>query len=159
AANRDRARACERSAHRPGRRADRESRHPKRPPHHRAAAEHPSRARRHGRAGDARRRARVDCRRAARPARRPGGGARMRFVLRMALRETRSSWRRLLFFFVCIGIGVAAIVTLRSVIQNVRAVISREAKSLLAADFVVSTTRDWTPATLTTINTRFAEAG
>ena len=32
----------------------------------------------------------------------------MRFVLRMAVRETRASWRRLLFFFVCIAIGVAA---------------------------------------------------
>ena len=26
----------------------------------------------------------------------------------MALRETRASWRRLLFFFVCIAVGVAA---------------------------------------------------
>src|SRR5437899_8929386 len=83
----------------------------------------------------------------------------MRFVLRMALRETRSSWRRLLFFFVCIGVGVAAIVALRSVIQNVRAVIGREAKSLLAADLVISTTRDWTPAALATIDTRLTEAG
>ena len=44
----------------------------------------------------------------------------MRFVLRMAVRETRASWRRLLFFFVCIAVGVAAIVALRSVIQSVR---------------------------------------
>ena len=43
----------------------------------------------------------------------------MTFVLRMALRETRASWRRLLFFFICIAVGVAAIVTLRSVIQSV----------------------------------------
>ena len=46
----------------------------------------------------------------------------MRFVLRMAVRETRSSWRRLLFFFICIAVGVAAIVALRSVIQSVRGV-------------------------------------
>ena len=44
----------------------------------------------------------------------------MRFVLRMAARETRASWHRLLFFFVCIAVGVAAIVALRSVIQSVR---------------------------------------
>ncbi len=33
----------------------------------------------------------------------------MRFIVRMAVRETRASWRRLLFFFVCIVVGVAAI--------------------------------------------------
>ena len=48
------------------------------------------------------------------------GGASMRFVLRMAVREIRASWRRLLFFFVCIAVGVGAIVALRSVIQSVR---------------------------------------
>ena len=42
------------------------------------------------------------------------------FILRMALREIRASWQRLLFFFVCIAVGVAAIVALRSVIQSVR---------------------------------------
>ena len=49
----------------------------------------------------------------------------MRFVLRMAVRETRASWRRLLFFFLCIAVGVGAIVALRSVIQNVRGVLDR----------------------------------
>ena len=39
----------------------------------------------------------------------------------MALREIRASWQRLLFFFVCIAIGVASIVAIRSVIQSVRA--------------------------------------
>ena len=33
----------------------------------------------------------------------------MTFVLRMALREMRASWRRLLFFFICLAIGVGAI--------------------------------------------------
>ena len=42
----------------------------------------------------------------------------MIFVLRMAVRETRASWHRLLFFFVCIAVGVAAIVALRSIIQR-----------------------------------------
>jgi putative ABC transport system permease protein len=32
------------------------------------------------------------------------------FVLRMALRETRAAWKRLLFFFLCLAIGVGAIV-------------------------------------------------
>ena len=30
------------------------------------------------------------------------------FVLRMAWREMRAAWRRLLFFFLCVAIGVAA---------------------------------------------------
>ena len=44
----------------------------------------------------------------------------MTFVIRMALREIRASWQRLLFFFICIAIGVGSIVALRSVIQSVR---------------------------------------
>ena len=83
----------------------------------------------------------------------------MRFVLRMAVRETRASWHRLLFFFVCIAVGVAAIVALRSVIQSVRGVIGREAKALIAADLVIDTTREWTPAARDVINRRLIEAG
>ncbi len=83
----------------------------------------------------------------------------MRFVLRMAARETRASWHRLLFFFVCIAVGVAAIVALRSVIQSVREVFGREARSLIAADLLISTTQDWTPAVRQTIDRRLADAG
>ena len=83
----------------------------------------------------------------------------MRFVMRMAVRETRASWRRLLFFFVCIAVGVAAIVTLRSVIQNVREVFGREARALVAADVLISTTREWTPAARAVIDRRLNEAG
>jgi len=83
----------------------------------------------------------------------------MKFVLRMAVRETRASWRRLLFFFVCIAVGVAAIVALRSVIQSVRAVFSREAKSLIAADVLISTNRDWTPQVREKIDRRLVDAG
>src|SRR5450759_1151186 len=83
----------------------------------------------------------------------------MRFVLLMAVRETRAAWRRLLFFFVCIAVGVGAIVALRSVIQNVRDVFGTEAKALIAADVVINTTRDWTPAAIEVIARRLAEAG
>ena len=64
----------------------------------------------------------------------------MRFVAAMAVRELRASWRRLLFFFLCIALGVGAIVTLRSVIQSVRQVFAGEARALLGADLVVSST-------------------
>lgn len=83
----------------------------------------------------------------------------MRFVLRMAVRETRASWRRLLFFFVCIAIGVAAIVALRSVIQSVRDVFGSEARGLLAADVLIATNREWPADARTTVDRRLAEAG
>src|SRR4051812_11575407 len=83
----------------------------------------------------------------------------MMFVLRMAARETRSSWRRLLFFFICIAIGVAAIVALRSVIQNVRTVLGGEARSLIAADVLIASNRDWPEGARATIDQLLAEAG
>jgi putative ABC transport system permease protein len=83
----------------------------------------------------------------------------MRFVLRMAARETRASWRRLLFFFVCIAIGVAAIVALRSVIQSVRGVLGGEARSLIAADVLIATNRGWPDPARAVIDRRLAEAG
>ena len=72
----------------------------------------------------------------------------MRFVLRMAMREIRASWQRLLFFFICIAIGVGSIVALRSLIQSVRVALAGEARTLLGGDVVVSTNRPWTPAVL-----------
>ena len=75
----------------------------------------------------------------------------MMFVVRMALREIRASWQRLLFFFVCIAIGVGSIVALRSVIQSVRVALTGEARTLLGADVVVTSNRPWTPAVLTAL--------
>lgn len=66
----------------------------------------------------------------------------MTFVLRMALRETRAGWRRLLFFFLCIAIGVGAMAALRSAIQNVRGALEGQARSLLGADIVLSSSRE-----------------
>jgi putative ABC transport system permease protein len=75
----------------------------------------------------------------------------MRFILRMALREIRASWRRLLFFFVCIAIGVAAIIALRSVIQSVRLGLASQSRSLIAADMLLTSNRDFTPKVLDTL--------
>jgi len=68
----------------------------------------------------------------------------MTFVVRMALREIRASWQRLLFFFICIAIGVGSIVALRSLIQSVRVALAGEARTLLGGDVVVTTNRPWT---------------
>ena len=67
------------------------------------------------------------------------------FVLRMAVREIRSSWQRLLFFFVCIAVGVASIVALRSVIQSVGGALSNQAREMLGADMVLSSDRVFGP--------------
>ncbi|MGH9335124.1 MAG: ABC transporter permease, partial [Vicinamibacteria bacterium] len=61
----------------------------------------------------------------------------MKFVLRMAGREMRASWRRLLFFFVCISVGVGSMVALGSVIQSVREALMKESKSITAADLLI----------------------
>jgi putative ABC transport system permease protein len=70
----------------------------------------------------------------------------MLFIFRMTLRELRASWRRLLFFFLCVAIGVGAIAALRSVIQNVRGAIAREARTLTAGDLVVQSNQPLPPA-------------
>ena len=69
----------------------------------------------------------------------------MTFIVVMALREIRASWRRLLFFFVCIAIGVGSIVALRSVIQNVRGALARETRSLIASDILLSSNSPLAP--------------
>ncbi len=77
----------------------------------------------------------------------------------MALRELRASWRRLLFFFICLSVGVGAIVAIRSVIQSVRAVFDGEARSLLSADAIVSSNRALDPDLARKIDDRLREVG
>src|SRR5215203_2869767 len=83
----------------------------------------------------------------------------MSFVVRMAVRETRASWRRLLFFFLCIAIGVGAIAALRSIIQNVRGVLAGQARSLIAADVLVSAGTPLSAAVRRSLDARAAAAG
>jgi putative ABC transport system permease protein len=71
----------------------------------------------------------------------------MNFVLNMAWREMRASWRRLLLFFLCIAVGVGSIVSLRSLVQNLKTSIVREARTYLAADAMVGVNQPWKPET------------
>ncbi|MCC6164788.1 MAG: FtsX-like permease family protein [Acidobacteria bacterium] len=80
------------------------------------------------------------------------------FTLRMVWRELRAAWGRLLFFFLCVAIGVGAIAALRSVIQNVREALVREARVLTAADVVVSTNRPWPEDTRADVDAALARA-
>ncbi|HLL71774.1 MAG TPA: FtsX-like permease family protein [Pyrinomonadaceae bacterium] len=81
----------------------------------------------------------------------------MKFIWRMARREIRASWKRLLFFFLCIGIGVGAIVALRSTIQNVNAAMVSEARQILTADVQVDSSREMNEQTRATV-ARIAQA-
>lgn len=83
----------------------------------------------------------------------------MRFILRMAYRELRASWRRLAFFFVCVAVGVAAIVALRSLTQNVRVALGSEARALLAGDVSLRTDRPWPDALWPALERGLAESG
>ncbi len=76
----------------------------------------------------------------------------MRFVIRMVGRELRASWRRLAFFFVCVAVGVSAIVALRSVIQQVGVAMAGETRALLAADVLVESEQPWSEAARTFID-------
>lgn len=76
----------------------------------------------------------------------------MKFVLNMAWRETRASWRRLLLFFLCIAIGVGSIVGLRSLVQNMKVAVNQESRSFFyAADVRVGTNGAWKPETRTVL--------
>ena len=83
----------------------------------------------------------------------------MRFIVRMAYRELRSSWRRLAFFFLCVAVGVAAIVALRSLTQNVRVALATEARTLLAGDVSLRTDRPWPAAVRTALDRALGESG
>ena len=83
----------------------------------------------------------------------------MNFVLIMAAREMRASWQRLLFFFICIAIGVGAIVTLRSVIQSVRHTFDGEARSLITADAIITSNQALSAEATAQIDARVQAAG
>src|SRR5262249_49512919 len=68
-------------------------------------------------------------------------------------------WRRLLFFFVCIAVGVAAIVALRSVIQSARDLFTSEAKTFMAADVSITSNREWSETARAAIDRELATAG
>jgi len=83
----------------------------------------------------------------------------VRFVLFMAAREMRASWQRLIVFFICIAVGVGAIVALRSVIQSVRHTFAGEARTLITADAIITSNRPFKPELAPTIAARLTAAG
>lgn len=83
----------------------------------------------------------------------------MRFIFNLTRREIRSSWQRLLFFFLCIALGVGSVVALRSLIQNLTRAVGTDARALMTADVDISSTNDFTPTEIAKIEAAVAESG
>ncbi len=83
----------------------------------------------------------------------------MRFIFNLTRREIRSSWQRLLFFFLCIALGVGSVVALRSLIQNLTQAVGTDARALMTADLEVSSTSDFSPDDLSKIESITAASG
>lgn len=62
----------------------------------------------------------------------------MSFILKMAWRDTRASRRRLLLFSLAIVLGVAALVAVGSLRDNLRIAIEEQTKTLLGADLTIT---------------------
>ena len=62
----------------------------------------------------------------------------MSFILKMAWRDTRASRRRLLLFSLAIVLGVAALVAVGSLRDNLRVAIEEQTKTLLGADLTLT---------------------
>jgi putative ABC transport system permease protein len=62
----------------------------------------------------------------------------MNFIFKMAWRDTRASRRRLLLFSLAIVLGVASLVAVGSLRENLRKAIEEQTKTLLGADLVVT---------------------
>ena len=75
----------------------------------------------------------------------------MWFIFNLTRREIRSSWRRLLFFFLCIALGVGSVVALRSLIQNLTQAVGTDARALMTADIDIGSTADFSPSEIAKI--------
>jgi putative ABC transport system permease protein len=56
------------------------------------------------------------------------------FVLRLAWRETRGTWRTFGYFFACVTLGVAALVSVGSFADSLERTVARSARSLMGGD-------------------------
>ena len=63
------------------------------------------------------------------------------FAFRMAWRETRAAWRHFLYFFVCIALGVGALVGVALFSVNVEQAVTREARGLMGGDIEIRLSR------------------
>ena len=72
----------------------------------------------------------------------------LRQVFALVLAESRGAWRRMLFFILCIAIGVGAVMTVKSFSNLVGESIQGQAKGLLSADLAIKGSWEQTPEDL-----------
>src|SRR3954468_14544779 len=63
----------------------------------------------------------------------------MKFILKMAWRDSRASRSRLALFSLSVVLGIAALVSIGSFSENLRDAIDEQAKGLLCADIIINT--------------------
>src|SRR5918997_6662402 len=63
------------------------------------------------------------------------------FILKMAWREMRAAWRHFAYFFVCIALGVGALVGVDTLATNVDHTVTREARALMGGDVEIRLSR------------------
>jgi len=69
-------------------------------------------------------------------------------IFSLVLAECRGAWKRFLFFVICIAIGVGAVMTIKSLSGLLDHAVSRESKSLLAADISIQGSWEQNPGDL-----------
>ena len=69
----------------------------------------------------------------------------MKWILQMAWRDTRTSRRRLLLYAASITLGIAALVSIASFAENMRATVLDQSVELLGADFVAESRDGFSP--------------
>jgi putative ABC transport system permease protein len=74
-------------------------------------------------------------------------------MLGMAWRETRGAWRHFVYFFVCIAIGVSALVGVSLFAAHVERAVSRQAKGLLGGDVEIRSSRPLSAEALAVLET------
>ena len=65
----------------------------------------------------------------------------MKFIVRMAWRETRGAWRHVALFVTCIALGVAALVGVGTFATNLERTLGREARALMGGDVELRSAR------------------
>ena len=82
----------------------------------------------------------------------------MNFILKMAWRDTRASRRRLLLYSLSIVLGVAALIGISSLGDNLRAAVDTQAKGLLGADLAVTARQTFSSRALDRLRAAGAES-
>src|SRR3954449_2633413 len=80
-------------------------------------------------------------------------GLNFRWLVLMAWRDSRRNRSRLLLFISSIILGIAALVSVYSLGNNLRQDIDRQAAALIGADLAISSNRGFEPATKKMLDT------